>query len=280
MNRGDGQFDFTPLPKQLKQDIARSQHLHARRKRSMLVLEGRRLVSDAMLQPDRIFCVIVEHGAASKHMEELAAAELAGLSVYAASNRDFSALSDTRQTQGILAVSSLDVLEMSEAFTAWQGERVLFAFHCIADPGNLGAIIRTLDWFGARNIFLSEGSVHPTNPKVVRATMGSLLRTSIARFSSCEELFALAKRYGYSTVATSAAEGAGLYEWLPQGSMLLLFGGEAHGLPGEAVMSADQVINIPRAGGSESLNLAVAHGIITSYLSQSLYHASSPALLR
>jgi RNA methyltransferase, TrmH family len=271
---------FPALPKQLKQDIMRVRGMHSRRSRNLLLLEGKRLLSDALDQEVDLFYSVIEQGASEKHAPLLRRLHKAGVPVYVAGSRDFEQLSDTVHSQGILAVSFHEMPTQETAFKDWGDADLLVALDNVSDPGNLGTMIRTQDWFGMHSLLLSHGSVHPTNPKVVRATMGSLFRVRIAGFDTCQALIDEAHANNYSVAVASSSGGIDVFHWAPLARTVLLFGNEAHGLPSAVVEAADNVVTIPRCGRSESLNLSVAHGIIISHLSTLAAHAPSPALSR
>ena len=133
----------------------------------------------------------------------------------------------------------------------------------VADPGNLGTIIRTADWFDIHNIILSENSVDPYNPKVVRSTMGSLFRANI--IEEDDDLVALLtamKKEGYRIVAL-AMNGDDISTLKTEGPTVFVFGSESHGIRPEILELAD-VYTIPKKGSAESLNVAIAAGIVMS----------------
>jgi TrmH family RNA methyltransferase len=155
---------------------------------------------------------------------------------------------------------------------------IVVALHGAADPGNLGTILRTSDWFGSRALLLSAGSVDPGNPKTVRASMGSLFRVATGEYADLPALIRLAHERGYAVTITGVRPVGGrygssiglddaLHSSLPA-RMLLLLGSEAHGLPDEVRALADFSLHIARRGGAESLNLATAHGILLFALLQ------------
>lgn len=133
----------------------------------------------------------------------------------------------------------------------------------ISDPGNLGTIIRIADWFAIENIICSENCVDCYNPKVVQATMGSLGRVNI--FYKELSSFIADNRNIHTFAAALAGRPLSAFKNLREA--FILIGNESKGVSEHLLaMSADQ-INIPKYGGAESLNAAVATGIILSHLS-------------
>ena len=131
----------------------------------------------------------------------------------------------------------------------------------IQDPGNMGTLIRTADWFGVKQIVCSLDCVDVYNPKVVQATMGSLVRMPVTYVSLPEWL----------------SEQKGIRKWAAVlsgndyrsaiGNGILMMGNESKGLSAELVAMATDAVTIPRIGGAESLNVAVATGVLLAQLS-------------
>lgn len=145
----------------------------------------------------------------------------------------------------------------------------ILALDRIRDPGNLGTILRTADWFGLPKVYLSEDSVEPYNPKVVQASMGAIARVDVVRGK-----LPLAEwsNGGYKLMGT-AMDGHSVMDssfvW-PEKTVLLM-GTEGAGLDASYAPALDQLISIPKAVGSkgESLNLSLATGIFVANYFQS-----------
>jgi RNA methyltransferase, TrmH family len=140
--------------------------------------------------------------------------------------------------------------------------RVVLALDGIQDPGNLGTIIRVADWFGIKQIVCSPDSADCYNPKVVQATMGSIARVDIFYIDLKEWLMQnkAVKKY------IAALTGHPVSEMKKVSEGIVIIGNESKGVS-EAVMKlADEKITILRTGEAESLNAAVAAGIILSHL--------------
>lgn len=133
----------------------------------------------------------------------------------------------------------------------------------LQDPGNLGAVIRIADWFGVPYVFCSPQCVDVFNPKVIQATMGSFLRVQVF-YQPLQNLFA---QYPQLPVYGAVLQGSNLFTTPPPTSgAALLVGSESHGIDPALMPYVHHPVTIPRRGGAESLNAAVATGIITSYL--------------
>jgi RNA methyltransferase, TrmH family len=130
----------------------------------------------------------------------------------------------------------------------------------INDPGNLGTIIRTANWFGIDQIICSPNSVDCYNPKVVSATMGAIFRTEIFYTD-------IATFISESTIPSYGAllEGEKLPQTNFQKPCHLIFGSESHGLSKKIIDLLDYKVTIPGSGASESLNLGIAVGIFCNH---------------
>ena len=141
-------------------------------------------------------------------------------------------------------------------------EGLILALDNIQDPGNLGTIIRIADWFGIKQIICSEGTADCYNPKVVQATMGSIARVAVFYTDLATWLSAQASTGIYAAVL----EGKDIRKMDPLKEGILLIGNESKGISPEILALANHRITIPQKGKAESLNAAVAAGIILSHL--------------
>lgn len=132
----------------------------------------------------------------------------------------------------------------------------------IRDPGNMGTIIRIADWFGIRDIICSEECVEMYNPKVVQASMGSITRVNCYYTN----LLKFIPEHKNINVYAAALEGEDISHLGKVKEGIVLIGNEAHGINPEILSLCFRKINIPRYGKAESLNAAVACGIILSHL--------------
>jgi TrmH family RNA methyltransferase len=135
----------------------------------------------------------------------------------------------------------------------------------IRDPGNLGTIIRTADWFGVKHIFCSNESVDIFNPKVIQSSMGSVCRVRVYYDDPDKVLSALSEVPDYKFYGTSL-EGRSIYREKLDEKGMIFFGNESRGLTAQLLGKLDVAITIPAYGGhikgSESLNIASAASIV------------------
>ena len=133
----------------------------------------------------------------------------------------------------------------------------------VQDPGNMGTIIRTADWFGIPEVLYTPGSVEIYNPKVIQSTMGSLLRVK-----SGEIVLDTLLQNAQKTIWTTALDGDSIYkETFPAvGAGYIVFGNESQGVDEDFLAKATHKISIPKYGQAESLNVAIASAIICSQI--------------
>lgn len=134
------------------------------------------------------------------------------------------------------------------------------------DPGNLGTIIRTADWFGIQNIICSEDTVDAYNPKVVQATMGSLARVNL----HYNDLANLLPQLNLPVLG-AMLNGDNIYTANFGTQGLIVMGNEGNGLRPEIQELITQSITIPRTGEAESLNVAIATALFCSEISRRAY---------
>ena len=129
----------------------------------------------------------------------------------------------------------------------------------IQDPGNLGTIIRTADWFGIKTIICSDDSVDVYNPKVIQATMGSLFRVNVV-YTNLTDFF---KEYNSLSVYGAMLDGENVYQkTLNKKGSVLLMGNESKGISESLLPFITDKILIPKIGHAESLNVASATAIL------------------
>ncbi len=131
----------------------------------------------------------------------------------------------------------------------------------IQDPGNLGTIIRIADWFGINQVICTPGCADCYNPKVVQASMASIARVSVFYDEAAAWL-----KSQTEVVYAAVLNGKPLYDFKKATSGILLIGNESRGISNELLKLATEKLTIPKKGNAESLNAAVATGIILSHL--------------
>ncbi len=247
----------------------RSLHRRSERYRQRaFLIEGVRLVEEALAAglPLRLALYVPDQlqrlPRGSALLERLAACREA----FSTTSEVLRSVSDTVTPQGVVA--AVPFPERPPV-----GEGLLLILDRLRDPGNCGTILRTAEAAGVRAVYLSPGSVDPFSPKVVRAGMGAHFRLAL-RVASWAEIAAEVR--GHQVLLAEARSGRPYdqVDWsLPTA---LIVGGEAEGAGAEARALATEVISIPMAGAAESLNVAVATGIL---LFEALRQRARPAAL-
>jgi len=232
------------------------------------VVEGLRLMKDAV---DSDFEILEAFHTAEFTKDAAAKAVLEKLQakcrrVDQVSEREMEHLADSVNAQGVLAV-----LRQKRALAASLLDRrdpppVLVALDGVADPGNLGSIVRTCDWFGVDGVLLGEHCVDLYNPKVVRATMGGLFHLPISEEVDLLPAITQAKNKGYTVYITDPAGETHFDRVRFTRPSLIAFGNEAWGISDQIRKFADVRVAIRRYGMAESLNVAVACGVVLSGL--------------
>ncbi len=146
--------------------------------------------------------------------------------------------------------------------------RIVLALDGIANPGNMGTLIRTAEWFGIQDMVCSSDCVELWNPKVVQATMGSLFRVKVWK-TELPVFLQKAKSDG-KAIYGALLEGENLFEMKGKPEGIIVIGSESHGIRKEVLPCITHPITIPRVGGSatESLNAAVAGAILMAEMTR------------
>ncbi len=131
-----------------------------------------------------------------------------------------------------------------------------------ADPGNVGTILRSMDGMGGSGLILCGASTDLGHPKLIKASMGGAFSVPATAIPDLNQLFGWAKRHDIQIIATSAKANESFWETDYSMPILLLMGGERHGLPDETLAQADIAVGIPMSGSVSSLNLGVATSLL------------------
>ena len=135
------------------------------------------------------------------------------------------------------------------------------ALDSVADPGNLGTIMRTHDAVGGEGIILLDQSTDPYDPSAARASMGALFTQSLVK-ASFAQFREWKQQVGVPVIGTSDAAAVDYTAYRYPARMVLLMGSERQGLQDHHLALCDEVVSIPMAGRSDSLNLAVATAVV------------------
>lgn len=173
-------------------------------------------------------------------------------------DKDFQKISSTKNTQGITAI--FNIPQQKKDFS---NDNFIIALENISDPGNLGTILRSCDWFGVNTVILSNGCAELYNPKVVRASMGAVFNLNIIdNIDLVTELDKLRKQNFRIYFADMSGIEFSKVSW--KGKSVVTFCNEANGPTNELKQISDEAITIPKKGRIESLNVAAAVAVILS----------------
>ena len=226
-----------------------------RRDSGVFVVEGVRLVEEALKSGWEIKLVIHEEQIGPRGESVLMQVLERGCIIETVTHHVMRAASDTQTPQGILAVVAIQGIPLPQDLD------LLLILDTIRDPGNLGTILRTSAAAGMQAVFLSQESVDPFSPKVVRAGMGAHFRVPVMK-KAWDDIYAIIHAAALHTWLADAGAGVEYTSAEFKSPTALIIGGEASGAGLSAQSLAVDRVHIPMAEGAESLNAAVAAGIL------------------
>jgi len=250
------------LSKEKAKKIAQLKTKKGRKKQKKFMIEGVRLCEEGVKSGWELESLFYT----SKAEEDprikriLRNAEKRGVKLFQIKTDLLNKLSDTVTSQGIAAVVEIKAFTPDWLFT--RKPEFLLALDSIKDPGNTGTLIRTADAFGLDGIVLSRDCVDLFNPKVVRSTMGSIFHLPILKDVDLQNFLPDSKKKGFKISITELKEGKACDSLDYSGKICLVVGNEPEGVSKHLIDLADHLVRIPIRGKAESLNVAVACGIL------------------
>ena len=232
-----------------------------RRESGRFAIEGVRLCRDAVRSGVKVEVFLYTPKAARQYaeaLEEMGTACGRGMEI-AEELSDY--MADTAAPQGVYGICR--VLDNRPACDTMKTTGRLLGLEDIQDPANLGAVIRTAEALGLEGLLLSTGCCDPYNPKVLRASMGGVFRLPlypVGEMAAAVERLRLAGRRCFACVPDGEAASICSIEWRSED--VCLIGNEGNGLREATTAACDGRITIPMAGRAESLNAAMAAGIV------------------
>lgn len=212
----------------------------------LFVVEGAKMVQEILDQwPGAIECIVTLDAGTKIHSQQFHTGE-----------------ATMKQLTALKTPSSMLAIVRQPELTEQKSGLILMV-DGIQDPGNMGTIIRTADWFGVSTIVCSKETVDIFNPKVIQSSMGSLFRIPCVY----ADLEAYLKETSLP-VYGALMEGTALFTMDPIHDGILVVGNEGNGVSSEIISKITQPVHIPGKGGAESLNVAVATGILLSHFSR------------
>lgn len=218
-----------------------------RREHQLFVVEGKKMVEEAL------------HAAFTVH--SVYSSDEAFIEAHPASFR-VSAKEMEQMTSLTTPSAHLAVLEIPKEGKLQSGDPWILVLDGIADPGNMGTILRSAEWFGIRQVLCTDDCVELYNPKVIQSTMGSIFRMKVitAAVPACIDLL----RDHHFHLYGADMQGENLYTAALKTPAALIIGSESHGIRPHFQTVLHQRITIPGSGHAESLNAAIACSVILS----------------
>ncbi|MDP4596507.1 MAG: RNA methyltransferase [Crocinitomicaceae bacterium] len=239
------------LSQQKIKDFKKLQLKKHRNAEQLLYLEGETLIKDLLGEfPQLVQTLIVTE-------DKLSDFENCNKELLEASFTDLEKLTQLKTPKKVNAIVKYPKTK------PWKAGQKALLLDQIQDPGNLGTIIRTADWFGIQHIFCAPGTTDYLSPKVIHASMSSAFRVQL----HYQELGPMIKKYADQTYGTFM-DGADFEQIDPNQMQFLVLGHEGHGISDQLTSLLKHRIGIPQKGAAESLNVAVAAGILLQHLSK------------
>lgn len=223
----------------------------------MYLLEGVKPVLDAIDNGQRIEHIFIEESNSDIGIPGFPESMVIGLD-----SKLFAEISDTNTSQGLIAMVQQQPSDDDRLNQLLQADGSLIVLDRIQDPGNMGTMIRTAEAAGMAGVILMKGCVDPYSPKVVRAAAGSLFRIPVVQKVSETALFAGVKETGRKMFVTALEDAIDYSDGEYDDKSVIVIGNEGQGVSENFKDAADFKIKIPMAGAIESLNAAVAAGIL------------------
>ena len=231
------------------------------------VVEGLKLIKEAINENAKISKIIIcESEDNTEMIENHLRYEIARFDCVLVPHNIFKTLYDVETPQGIMAI-----IEKSHASKKIDfNTDIIVALDDVQDPGNLGTILRTIDSIGLKQVLVSKNTVDCYNSKVIRSTMGAIFRVNVIECDDLCNTLTLTKNNGFKIMVTSLKAKKSIYDVKYQKKVIVV-GNEANGVSESVIKLADEKLIIPMRGKTESLNVAVATGVILyEYVRQSL----------
>jgi TrmH family RNA methyltransferase len=233
------------------------QQAKVRKREKLFLVEGAKVVKDLLQSAWKARDLLILSGK-EDHFADVASAVSGEIDVYRLNEKEWQRLSQDSSPEGIMAVASVPEMPSGDDSQVMRNDRLLL-LHEINNPNNLGALLRTADWFGFKTVLFSAGSVDFTHPKVVRTAMGSLFHLTLI---AGVDFAAILPGFKASFRLVSSDVGNGVTPHPCIGRTALLMGSESHGLPQHLLDLTDERWRIPGAGDAQSLSLPQAAAIM------------------
>ncbi len=242
-----------------------------RQSHQQCIIEGQRLCEEALQSEWAVseLYITEDFSSSSQAGHIFSLAKRQGIEIREIAQADFDRITDTKSGQDVALLADFPDTPKLLPFDKHHNLLILDA---VQDPGNLGTLLRSADWFGLRHVILGDGTVEWTNPKVMRASMGAVFHLNYYQSDNLTALASILKEEHYKIIVADfngvplPAIGAEIKEEV----WALILGNEAHGVKSELSAAADYKCTIPGTGQAESLNVAIAGSIFLYELAKNL----------
>jgi TrmH family RNA methyltransferase len=242
------------LSKKIVKYIQSLSHKKFREEEGAFIAEGTKVVSEFLLS-DRMRCTMIFAEKEWLLENDSLLKEITPENIFETNDHWLQSVSHLKTANKVIAVFKKKLPEVPDL-----SGKISLMLDYLQDPGNMGTIIRIADWFDVENIICSNNSVDCYNPKVVQSAMGSLARVNIFY----TDLTSFIKANKEIKVYAATLSGSNIFKFPKIKEGIILIGNEANGIKKDLLQLAPHQITIPRYGHAESLNAAVAAGIIIS----------------
>lgn len=251
-------MELTGLQNPMVKAAAELKQKKYRQQQGLFLAEGLRTVEEAVRYGavQSIFYTAIEDDRTRAVLEEAAAKQIKLVCV---SDKVLKKIADTETPQGIIAVCEMCSKRLDDFLASG---KMLLVLDRVTDPGNIGTMLRTADAAGVGGLLLLQGCADIYAPKTVRASMGSLFHLPVLSGLSEELLVQAARKAGYELLVTCLDGADNLYKADLKGRLAFVMGNEANGVSDALLAAADKRVFIPMQGRAESLNVAMAAGIV------------------
>jgi TrmH family RNA methyltransferase len=258
--RRSGGSHITSLKNPVVQLARRLDRPAGRAEHDRFLIEGVRCVAAAVDAALPLDSLLVTETAALRHAALIGrAADVSGAELLRVSDQVMAAVSSTVTPQGIVAVAPTVAVPVDRLPAA---PDLVCVLDRIADPGNVGTVLRAADAAGAGAVITTAGSAHVESPKAVRAAAGSLFHLPVAARVPWPAARDACRARGLTLIGADAHAAATVDDAVWDRPCALVLGSEGHGLSDEAKADCDQLVRLPVYGRAESLNLAAAAAIL------------------
>jgi TrmH family RNA methyltransferase len=240
----------------------------ARQAEKKFILEGWRALKEVLQSSFHVELVVVlpQYFNDPDYQKILTQIHERRISVKEITERELKKVADTVHSHGVIALVHQQPALLDDSLLRRTG--LIVAADAVSDPGNIGSILRSADWFGADAVLLGSGCVELYNEKVIRSTVGSIFHIPIVENVDLPSVLSRLRKKEFF-VAVASGDGKQTYTDVAyKRKNVLVLGNEAHGVAKEVKAVADVVMKIPKYGKAESLNVGVACGIILAQARQ------------